>query len=75
MNTSKTLKKLETQAWGLQKTNESIKLLYKELEALHKKLQEIDLMKSDFVSHVSHELRTPLTTMREANARPSHPDY
>ncbi len=61
--------KLETQAWGLQKTNEAVKLLYKELEALHKKLQEIDSSKSDFVSHVSHELRTPLTTMREANSQ------
>lgn len=27
-------------------------------------LQELDLQKSDFVSHVSHELRTPLTSIK-----------
>jgi len=56
---------LEKQAWGLEKTNESIKLLYKELEEKNKELQKLDQLKSDFVSTVSHELRTPLTTMKE----------
>ncbi|HSD50676.1 MAG TPA: HAMP domain-containing sensor histidine kinase, partial [Candidatus Methylomirabilis sp.] len=36
------------------------------LEASHRKLQELDRLKSDFVSNVSHELRTPLTSIRMA---------
>jgi len=56
---------LEAQAWGINKTNDAIKLLYKELAEKNKKLQELDQLKSDFVSTVSHELRTPLTTMKE----------
>lgn len=56
---------LEIQTWGLKKTNEGIRLLYKELERKNKELQKIDEMKSDFVSTVSHELRTPLSTMKE----------
>jgi signal transduction histidine kinase len=57
---------LDTQSWGLKKTNEAIKVLYKELEKQNKELQKLDQMKSDFVYAVSHELRTPLTTIREA---------
>jgi signal transduction histidine kinase len=34
------------------------------LEVSHRKLQELDQLKSDFVSNVSHELRTPLTAIR-----------
>ncbi len=30
------------------------------------RLQELDQMKADFISHVSHELRTPLTSIKEA---------
>ena len=56
---------LESQAWGLKKTNEAIKLLYKELEGKNKQLKELDQLKSDFISTVSHELRTPLTSIRE----------
>jgi signal transduction histidine kinase len=56
---------LATQSWGLKKTNEAIKFLYKELEKRNKELQELDNLKSDFLNAVSHELRTPLTTIRE----------
>jgi signal transduction histidine kinase len=37
-----------------------------ELEASQEKLQELDKLKSEFVSNVSHELRTPLATIRMA---------
>jgi len=56
---------LEVQAWGIKKTNNAIKLLYKELAEKNQRLQELDKLKSDFVSTVSHELRTPLTIMKE----------
>ena len=36
---------------------------YLQLEAQNKMLQELDQLKSDFVSMVSHELRTPLTSL------------
>lgn len=35
-----------------------------ELEAANQRLQQLDKMKSDFLSSVSHELRTPLTSIR-----------
>lgn len=35
-----------------------------ELESANKKLQELDKLKSNFLSLVSHELRTPLTTIQ-----------
>jgi signal transduction histidine kinase/Na+/proline symporter len=35
-----------------------------ELEEANRRLQELDRLKSDFVSTVSHELRTPLTSIR-----------
>ena len=37
-----------------------------ELIAANERLQELDLLKSEFVSLVSHELRAPLTNMRSA---------
>jgi len=35
-----------------------------QLEEANRRLQELDRLKSDFVSTVSHELRTPLTSIR-----------
>jgi signal transduction histidine kinase len=56
---------LEIQSWGLKKTDEGIRTLYKELEKKNEELKQLDQMKSDFLSFVSHELRTPLTTIKE----------
>jgi len=36
---------------------------YNQLEDQNRKLQELDLLKTDFVSMVSHELRTPLNNL------------
>jgi len=56
---------IEAHEWGVQKTNEAIKTLYKELEGKNRELQELDKLKSDFISTVSHELRTPLAITKE----------
>ncbi len=61
------LKKImDDQKWATQKTNEGIKLLYKELEKKNKQLEQLDELKDDFINNVSHELRTPLTIIRES---------
>jgi len=52
--------------WGLEKTNQLIKELYRELEKKNAELQKLDQLKSEFVSTVSHELRTPLTIIKGA---------
>ncbi len=59
-------KEMLDKEWGMQKTNEGIKALYKELEKKNVKLKELDSLKDDFVGVVSHELRTPLTIIRES---------
>ncbi|MCG6878700.1 MAG: HAMP domain-containing histidine kinase [Deltaproteobacteria bacterium] len=43
-----------------------IKELADHFNVMSKRLQELDEMKIDFISHVSHELRTPLTVIKEA---------
>jgi signal transduction histidine kinase len=37
---------------------------YRELEASHTRLREVDQLKSDFLGNVSHELRTPLAAIK-----------
>ena len=61
----KSKEELEIQTWGLAKTNETIKFLYRELDQKNKELQKLDKLKTDFINTVSHELRTPLTIMKE----------
>ena len=56
---------LETQKWGLEKTNKALRSLYKKLENQNEELVKLDQLKSDFVSTVSHELRTPLAISTE----------
>ncbi len=59
---------VEAVEWGVKKTNEGIKILYAELEEKNKELQQLDRLKSDFISTVSHELRTPLAITKEGIA-------
>jgi signal transduction histidine kinase len=62
-------------ATRLEENREEMNLLYsgleekvrertKELEQANRRLQELDQLKSDFLSTVSHELRTPLTSVK-----------
>lgn len=62
----KAKEKLEKQTWGLRKTNEGIKILYKELEKKNEKLKKFDQLKSQFVGDVSHEFRNPLAVIKES---------
>ena len=41
----------------------SLTQAYQQLEEQHRSLQELDRLKSDFISMVSHELRAPLTNI------------
>ena len=41
--------------------------LAKDFNTMTRRLDELDRMKKDFVSHVSHELKAPLASMQEVN--------
>jgi len=45
-----------------------IKELADHFNIMCERLQELDEMKQDFISHISHELRTPLTVIKEASS-------
>lgn len=45
-----------------------IKQLASDFNAMSERLEELDNMKLDFISHVSHELRTPLTSIKAASS-------
>jgi two-component system sensor histidine kinase GlrK len=45
-----------------------IKQLTEDFNAMSERLEELDTMKLDFISHVSHELRTPLTSIKAASS-------
>jgi signal transduction histidine kinase len=62
----KSKEELEIQAWGLKKTNEGIKVLYKELEKKNDQLKQLDTLKSQFVANVSHEFKNPLAAIQGA---------
>ncbi len=44
-----------------------IRELAESFNLMCERLQELDQMKIDFISHLSHELRTPLTAIKEAS--------
>ena len=48
----------------LEQKSRELEIATAELRSANRRLQELDLLKDDFVSTVTHELRTPLTSIR-----------
>lgn len=58
-------KKVLDRTEDLESSRKAVLHMMKDLKEDMLKLQELDTLKSDFVSTVSHELRTPLTVIKE----------
>jgi signal transduction histidine kinase len=56
--------KTEAMMHRLELAGEDLNQKNAELEGANERLQQLDKLKSDFLSSVSHELRTPLTSIR-----------
>ena len=54
--------------------NDEFSQLAKDFNTMTRRLNELDELKKDFVSHVSHELKSPLASMRETIAAPAGAD-
>src|SRR6185369_5554052 len=48
----------------LEQKSRELEVATTELRSANQRLQELDLLKDDFVSTITHELRTPLTSIR-----------
>ena len=48
----------------VQERTAELEATYRQLEASHARLREVDQLKSDFLGNVSHELRTPLAAVK-----------
>ncbi|OHB69305.1 MAG: hypothetical protein A2W17_08500 [Planctomycetes bacterium RBG_16_41_13] len=48
-------------------SNDEIGSLGRSFNEMSKRLEQLDTMKSDFISNISHNLKTPLTAIKEAN--------
>jgi Na+/proline symporter/nitrogen-specific signal transduction histidine kinase len=57
-------RQLEQRSRQLEQKSIELEAAYAELQAANERLQELDLLKDDFISTVTHELRTPLTSIR-----------
>ncbi|MCA9401606.1 MAG: hypothetical protein KC713_08255, partial [Candidatus Omnitrophica bacterium] len=61
-------KRIEDLEWGNSRTNDGIKVLYKELAAKNAELQKFNELKTQLLANVSHEYKSPLTIIKEAVA-------
>jgi len=61
--TSGMQEKIEYATAGLRISNETLQQKMEELEESNRKLMQLDVLKSEFVSMVSHDLKTPLTSI------------